>query len=365
MCKLNCISGIRAIVLVVVSSLLLPTAARAARITDGLVALYDLAEGSGEIIHDSATNQLNLRIPAGDLSNKVCWPPDSGCMATGGICITGNTVIASGQGAVKLSDALTMTNDITIEAWVRPANSTQGNDSEGAQIVNMALGNNVSFTLNQMGSTYGGGVKSSGGLVGLTKTPEGAVKVGASELPQHVVYTSSDDLRTAIIYVDNEPLNSRGASFRINADPDHPLALGGRQQAVNPWHGEIYLVAIYNKALSHIEIGQNFLAGPNTPSPPPLLGDYNQDGSVDAADYVVWRNLLGEIVAPCSGPDANCNGFVDNTDYEPWRNEFGRSIDGTMSATEFAHLAVIPEPTTAMLWSIAVICTATRRRLRF
>jgi hypothetical protein len=269
----------------VISTQLLPAVARAERITNGLVALYYLNEGTGEIIKDSSTNPLNLRIPAGHLSNNVHWPGTGGCMATAGICIVGNTAIATDQGAVKLSDTLTMTDDITIEAWVRPANATQGNDFEGAQIVNMALGNDVGFTLNQMGDTYGGGVRSSGGVVGQLKTPAGAAKAGVL---QHVVYTSSNDSGTANIYVDNAQLNSRSASFAIIADAANPLAIGGRPQAIHPWHGEIFLVAIYNRALSLNEIGENFRAGANPEIPEPSTLFIGLLGLLNIVSFVRW-----------------------------------------------------------------------------
>jgi uncharacterized membrane protein len=85
----------------------------------------------------------------------------------------------------------------------------------------------------------------------------------------------------------------------------------------------------------------------------PPIGDYNRDGIVDAADYVVWRNLLGDLVQPCSGPDANCNGFVDNTDYQTWRSDYGRSVIGVTAAAADFELAVIPEPASLLLWTLA------------
>jgi hypothetical protein len=67
-------------------------------------------------------------------------------------------------------------------------------------------------------------------------------------------------------------------------------------------------------------------------------GDFNRNGVVDAADYVIWRKELGrDDLAGCSGPDDNCNGFVDNDDYRSWARRFGNtSINGAA--------AVISEP---------------------
>jgi cyclophilin family peptidyl-prolyl cis-trans isomerase len=68
-------------------------------------------------------------------------------------------------------------------------------------------------------------------------------------------------------------------------------------------------------------------------------GDYNANGKVDAADYVVWRNSksTGVIGAGLIG-DGNRNGVVDGADFDLWRKHFG----GTTIAAG-TQLAV-PEP---------------------
>ena len=49
-----------------------------------------------------------------------------------------------------------------------------------------------------------------------------------------------------------------------------------------------------------------------------LEGDYNQDGAVDAADYVVWRDTHGQsgVGLPADG---DSNNIVDDGDYQVWR----------------------------------------------
>lgn len=72
--------------------------------------------------------------------------------------------------------------------------------------------------------------------------------------------------------------------------------------------------------------------------PPGLIGDYNQDGKVDAADYIVWRNNLGSTNVL---PNDSFGGVIGPSQYNQWRFHFGQSA-GTGS--EFAA-AVVPEPT--------------------
>ena len=56
-----------------------------------------------------------------------------------------------------------------------------------------------------------------------------------------------------------------------------------------------------------------------------FAGDYNRNGIVDTADYVVWRNTLGQTVPPLSGADGSGNGLVGFEDYNIWQSNFGRT----------------------------------------
>jgi hypothetical protein len=91
---------------------------------------------------------------------------------------------------------------------------------------------------------------------------------------------------------------------------------------------------------------------------PALLGDYNQNGVVDAADFVVWRKNLGSGTAlpnddtPGVGPD----------DYTRWRANFGRTAGSGSGATGFA--SAVPEPTNALLALTAILIANFLRRPR-
>jgi hypothetical protein len=94
---------------------------------------------------------------------------------------------------------------------------------------------------------------------------------------------------------------------------------------------------------------------------PPPVGDYNKNGYVDAADYVLWRKTYGQHGAnlPADGyPDT----YIDEYDYDVWREAFGNT--GSGAGTGLSSFAAVPEPTTLALTAIvAVAClTACRRR---
>ncbi len=60
---------------------------------------------------------------------------------------------------------------------------------------------------------------------------------------------------------------------------------------------------------------------------PGASGDYNRNGTVDAADYVLWRKTQGSSVAsPYAGADGSGNANVGSEDYTVWRARFGQAI---------------------------------------
>lgn len=59
-----------------------------------------------------------------------------------------------------------------------------------------------------------------------------------------------------------------------------------------------------------------------------IFGDYNHNGKVDNADYNVWRNTVGQVVAPFTGADGNGDGTVNQADYNVWRANYGLVLPG-------------------------------------
>lgn len=80
---------------------------------------------------------------------------------------------------------------------------------------------------------------------------------------------------------------------------------------------------------------------PFSPIPNPA-GDYNDDGAVDAADYVIWRDSVG-MPAGTLPNDAD-GGIIRQAQYETWKANYGTTIQ---SAPE--QLAAVPEPGTVLL----------------
>jgi hypothetical protein len=78
---------------------------------------------------------------------------------------------------------------------------------------------------------------------------------------------------------------------------------------------------------------------------PVVPGDFNDDGAVDAADYVAWRKR-GGIQA----------------EYEQWRAHFGQpGGSGSMAGVKSPNSLRAPEPSGALLWVTAGLFALMRR----
>jgi hypothetical protein len=87
---------------------------------------------------------------------------------------------------------------------------------------------------------------------------------------------------------------------------------------------------------------------------PALTGDFNANGMVDAADYVVWRRQSGQSGFGLAA-DSNFDGIVNLADYAAWRANFGLSIPGPGAG------AAVPEPANVLLLLLALVVAGTLR----
>lgn len=99
----------------------------------------------------------------------------------------------------------------------------------------------------------------------------------------------------------------------------------------------------WSRAISPIRVAQYPV--------PTTAGDYNSDGVVSSADYVVWRNYFGNEF---SLPNDDTPG-VGADDFMRWKSNFGNS-------QEEAPGAGVPEPGTILLAAIGCVCLAAIRR---
>lgn len=98
-------------------------------------------------------------------------------------------------------------------------------------------------------------------------------------------------------------------------------------------------------------------------APPGVNGDYNGNGVVDAADYVIWRDHLGQNFTL---QNDTTPGTVTQADYNVWRTNFGASAG--RGSGMLADGSGVPEPASVALlvlgWAALVPCRLRRRALR-
>ena len=95
-----------------------------------------------------------------------------------------------------------------------------------------------------------------------------------------------------------------------------------------------------------------------TSTPVGVHGDYNGNGTVDAADYTVWRDHFGQDYALANRDPTNSNA-VNVQDYTYWKSRFGATTGGAGALSAGA----VPEPATWIL-GLTALCglIAMRRR---
>ncbi len=233
-----------------------PWTPREPRIAEGLLSFYTFSERGGATVFDRSPRGQPLDLDVLDLS-AVQW-------TEGGLTIRSPTMIVSHHAAAKITDAVRQSNEITLEAWIRPANTRQNGP---ARIITLSSDpHHRNFTLGQ--GVFGGSssvydvrfrstATSSNGEPSLT-SPHNSLTAQLT----HVVYTRNSSGTTRIFLDGNLVQSGRTGGTLSNWDRSMRLTLGNEVcDEDRSWLGEYRLMAIYDRALSHEEIVQNFLAG--------------------------------------------------------------------------------------------------------
>ena len=178
--------------------------------------LYTFREGSGNVVRDTSGtgDPLNLVI---DNSDAVRWLPG------GGLAITAKALVASPGPAAKATEAIKRSGAFTLEAWVKPANTTQ---SGPARIVTLSRDpSSRNFTLGQGATAYE--VRFRAG----NTSPNGEPSLwspGADKPTKPIYAQRSETGDLAVVYFEH------GGEARL--DPDR-LAEGVAAQWYNPRDG--------------------------------------------------------------------------------------------------------------------------------
>jgi len=359
-------------------------------ISDGLIAAYDFREGSGNIVHDVSGfgTPLNLTIQEAD---NVSWGSDF-------LSIDASTVIASSGAATKINGAVVASNEITVEAWVKPLDNTLTGVGRIVNVGTTVVGDapfNRNFFIGQRGANIDARLRTTttgdnGSEPQQQTDASGAVVINPSELI-HIMFTR-DIAGNSFIYVDgvrrSDVMVTQGGDMS-NWDASFVLTLANELVYTNvaerDFLGEYHLVSFYDRALSTAEILQNFAAGPTLASS--LDGDFDGDDDVDGADFLKWQRgespngtTAGDLAlwqggyGTSSGLDGDFDGDddVDGFDFLKWQLGFGDIYDGNdLAAWEAnygnaellsANSTTVPEPSTGILLVLGMVSILVGRR---
>jgi hypothetical protein len=170
-----------------------------------------------------------------------------------------------------------------------------------------------------------------------TVLPDGSVGI----LIANLASGSSNDANVSI-NVSGALLADSGTSWLYGENQTTPL-----ETSITSGLGNSFTVAVPYRSILALLI----------PSAAPLPGDYNGDNIVDAADYTVWRDHLGESITL---PNDVTPGTVDPGDFDVWKQHFGQMLppgSGALAAAVF-------EPSTCLLAGMALVGLAAIGRRR-
>ncbi|NNJ25185.1 DUF1592 domain-containing protein [Alienimonas chondri] len=275
----------------------------------GVVALYDFS-GEGDTVRDVAGP---LSANPGEPLDLVISSDSKARRVAGGLKIDGPSQIASPQPAKQLTDALKATGEITIEAWVTPANARQDGP---ARIATLSGGSSVrNATLAQNGKKYDARLRTTVNTDrnGMPSTnTDDAVR---DDRPTHLVFTRTK-AGLARLWVDGSMEGNRNTEGSFdNWDDGFRFALAGEIGDARPWLGTLHRVVLYDRALTEPEVAER-AASPwrvdlsDEPSRAGLLtqgstltvgGD--EASTVTRGLFILRDLLLGDVNDPPPGVD--------------------------------------------------------------
>jgi VCBS repeat-containing protein len=289
------------------------------RVTTGQLVLYTFKEGQGATINDvsGVGTPLNLTV---DNEGATSW------LAEGGLAIDSSTIISSTAIATKVIDAVKASNEITIEAWLKPANASQ---TGPARIVTLSENHyGRDFTLGQNANAYEVRLRTAetngNGTPSLT-SPSGSLTTQLT----HVVYTR-DNLELGKLYVNGSLVITEVVSGDFSSWDNYEFALANELTNDRPWLGEFHLVAVFNRALEQKELLQNFLAGlsSNLNNHPPIA--MNDAYSVDEGGTLAVEAASGVLNNDSDEDGDSFSAFVIN---EVSHGELTLNSDGSFVYT--------------------------------
>lgn len=290
-------------------------------------------------VMNRAVGQLNVTGGSINVANDVIIGQETGQgvgVFSGNLDITGNFYIGTGYGANPSSpfDTINASGSFTVNSGAIDLAGTLGVGS-GAESTSTAIG---LLTIN------GGNLTGEGPLLlGDDFGSKGTIKLNGGNLKV------ADATINQLIPQQNQLIIDAGGTFAM---PDSKATLMSSLIAAGN------IVAAAGKTLGTPVVSGGLVTV--SVASAALLGDYNSNGIVDAADYTVWRNKSGT-----NTPVPNDGGLgtpIGPAHYTLWKQNFNPS--GGAGSSHALSVQAVPEPGTLLLsfiGSVFVLLKAARR----
>jgi hypothetical protein len=186
---------------------------------------------------------------------NVTWSADH-------LTIDSATVLTTGGAATKIFSRAVASEELTVEAWVKPA-SIIPVGSPPDRIISMSPdAENRNFLLGQDATTYAARFRADGEADNNGNPTVYTTAGTATTALTHVVFTHKSDGSEGL-YVDGvENRTFMHMGGLTTWDAAYPIVVANEANGDREWLGELHLIAVYDRALGAGEVEQNFTVGP-------------------------------------------------------------------------------------------------------
>jgi WD40 repeat protein len=288
---------------------------------------------------------------------------------------------SDGQPGDRFGASVAISNDIAIIG--ANGNDHAGNRSGAAYVFDVTTGQELwkltpSDTMADDGFGQSVGISGNTAIVGKAyynadggssrsvylfdvRTGKEFLKLMPSDADANDLFGTSVDISSGTAIVSSHSEDNRSSAYLFDTKTGQELIRVHSPSTMEDGFGQSVAISENNAIIGAPFFFQNALNPINPPGTayifdiardPTISGDFNTDGTVDAADYIVWRNGLGATFT--------------QADYAAWRENFGRSADALATA-EMARgpvSAPIPEPASALIAAIGAALLASARHHR-
>lgn len=209
--------------------------------------------------------------------------------AAGSLTLVRPALLATKSPPAKLINAVQKSGEITISAWVTPANLSQ---SGPARIVTLSKdSSNRNVTLGQDAAKFDARFRTERtGNNGIPSLSSGKVEKKRT----HLVFTRSRDGRGTLFINGRQTGQRNFPGSPKNWDRGYRFALGNEISNDRPWLGTYHEVSIYASALSPSEVAALFKNGhaPAVPPKPKTPADRSRDLFVNHIEPILAKHCL-------------------------------------------------------------------------